>query len=77
MQTMIQIVTYKIEKGTNVGIADALGVRLVALGESIQKSQDIIGCYLVYLEITEFQTEPVNDWLVGPNRIFFFEWALW
>ena len=43
MQTMIQIVTYKIEEGTNVGIANALGVRLVALGEAIQKSQDIVG----------------------------------
>ncbi len=42
MQTMIQIVTYKIEKGTNVGIADTLGVGLVALGESIQEPQDII-----------------------------------
>ena len=42
MQTMIQIVTDEIEKGTNVGIADTLGVGLVAFGESIQKSQDII-----------------------------------
>ena len=40
---MIQIITDEIEEGTNVGIADTLGVRLVALGESIQKSQDIVG----------------------------------
>ena len=43
MQTMIQIVADEIEEGTNVGIADALGVRLVALGEPIQKSQDMVG----------------------------------
>ncbi len=49
MQTMIQIITYKIEEGTNVGIANALGVRLVALGEPIQKSQDMVGRYLVNL----------------------------
>jgi hypothetical protein len=43
MQTVIQIVADEIEKGTNVGIADALGVGLVTFGESIQKPQDIIG----------------------------------
>ena len=37
---MIQVVAEEIEEGTNVGIADALGVGFVALGESIQKSQD-------------------------------------
>jgi hypothetical protein len=35
MQAMIQIVSDKIEEGTNVGIADAFGVRFVAFGESI------------------------------------------
>ncbi len=30
---MIQIVAVEIEKGTNVGIADTLGVRLVTFGE--------------------------------------------
>jgi hypothetical protein len=39
---VVKIVTDKIEEGTNVGIADALGVGFVAFGESIQKSQDII-----------------------------------
>ncbi len=77
MQTMIQIVTDEIEKGTNVGIADALGVRLVALGETIQEPQDIIRCYLIDLVTSEFQTELINDRLVGSNRIFFLEWALW
>ena len=43
LQTMVQIVTDGIEKGTNVGIADAFGIGLVALGESIQKSKDIVG----------------------------------
>ena len=43
MQTMIQIVTNEIKEGTNVGIADTLGVGLVTFGESIQKSQDIVG----------------------------------
>ena len=39
---MIEIVADEIEEGTNVGIADAFGVGLVAFGESIQKPQDII-----------------------------------
>ena len=68
---MIQIVANEIEEGTNVGIADAFGVRLVALGESIQKSQDIIGCYLIDSMVTEFLAEPIDDRLVGPDRIFF------
>ena len=68
---MIQIVADEIEKGTNVGISDTLGVGLVALGESIQKPQDIIRCYLIDFEITEFQTKLINDRLVGSNRIFF------
>ena len=68
---MVQIVANEIEEGTNVGIADAFGVRLVALGKSIKKPQDIIRCYLVYLVITELLAEPFNDRLVGSNRIFF------
>ncbi len=40
---MIQVIADEIEKGTDVGIADTLGVGLVAFGESIQKPQDIIG----------------------------------
>ncbi len=43
MQAVIQIIADEIEEGTDVGIADALGVRLVALGEPGQKSQDIVG----------------------------------
>ena len=57
-------------------IADTLGVGLVALGESIQKPQDIVGCYLIDFMVTEFQAEPIDDRLVGPDRIFL-EWALW
>ena len=67
---MVKIVTDKVEEGTNVGIADSLGVGLVAFGESIQKPQDIIGCYLVDLEITEYQAELINDRLIGSNRVF-------
>ncbi len=52
-------------------IADAIGVGLVALSETIQEPQDIIGCHLVDLEITEFQTKLINDRLVGSDRIFF------
>ncbi len=33
MQTMVQVVADEIEKGTNVGVANALNVGLVALGE--------------------------------------------
>jgi hypothetical protein len=40
---VIQIVANEIEEGTNVRITDAFGVGLVALGESIQESQDIVG----------------------------------
>ena len=74
---MVQIVTNEIEEGTNVRITDALSVRLVALGESIQKPQDIVGCYLIDFMVTKFQAEPIDDRLVGPDRIFFLEWALW
>ena len=68
---MIQIVANEIEEGTNVRITDAFGVRLVALGESIQESQDIVGCYLIDFMVTEFLTEPIDNRLVGPDRIFF------
>ena len=74
---MIQIIADEVEEGTNVGIADAFGVRLVALGESIQEPQDIVGCYLADFVITKFLAEPIDDRLVGPDRIFFLEWALW
>ena len=74
---MIQIVANEIEEGTNVRITDAFGVRLVALGESIQEPQDIVGCYLADFVITKFLAEPIDDRLVGPDRIFFLEWALW
>mgnify|MGYP006979325277 CR=1 FL=1 len=36
-EAVIQIVANEIEEGTNVRITDALSVRLVALGESIQE----------------------------------------
>ena len=68
---MIQIIADEVKEGTNVGIADAFGVGLVALGESIQESQDILGCDLSDLMVTEFLAEPINDRLVGPDRIFF------
>ena len=68
---MVQIVADEVEIRTKVGIADAFGVRLVALGESIQESQDIVGCYLIDFMITEFLAEPIDDRLVGPDRIFF------
>jgi len=74
---VIQMVADEVEEGTKVGIADAFGVGLVALGESIQESQDIIGCYLIDFMVTEFLAEPIDDRLVGPDRIFFLEWALW
>ena len=68
---MIQIVANEIEEGTNVRITDAFGVGFVALGESIQESQDIVGCYLIDFMVTEFQADPIDDRLVGPDRIFF------
>jgi hypothetical protein len=68
---VIEIVANEIEKGADVGISDAFGVGIVTFGESIQKPQDIIGCYLVDLKITEFKTEVINDRLIGSNRVFF------
>ena len=53
-----------------MGIADAFGVGLVTFGESIKKLQDIIGCYLVDLKITELQTKLINDRLVGSTPFF-------
>jgi hypothetical protein len=67
---VIEIVADEIEEKADVGIADSLGVGLVAFGESIQKPQLIIGCYLVDLEITEYQAELINDRLIGSNRVF-------
>ena len=43
MKAVIQIVADEIEKGTNVGIADAFSVWLVTFGETIQKPQNIVG----------------------------------
>jgi hypothetical protein len=40
---VVQIVADEVEIRTKVGVADAFGVRLVALGEPIQESQDIFG----------------------------------
>ena len=70
-QVVIEIVADEIEEGADVGIADTFGVGLVTFGESIQKPQDIVGWHLVNLVITEFQTELINDRLIGSNRIFF------
>lgn len=66
---MVEIFTDEIEERTNVGIADAFGVRLVALGELIQKPQDIVGRDLINFMVTEFLAEPIDDRLVGPDRI--------
>jgi hypothetical protein len=44
-----------------VGIADPFGVRLVAVGEAVQKVQDIIRIDRVNLRITEFLTERFDD----------------
>ena len=70
-KAVVQIVADEIEIRTKVGVTDAFGVGPVALGESIKKPQDIIGCHLVDFVITEFLAEPIDDRLVGPDRIFF------
>ncbi len=41
MQTVIKIVTDKVEKGTNAVSTDTLGVGLVTFSETIQKSLGI------------------------------------
>jgi len=68
---VIQIIADEVEEGTKVRITDAFGVGLVALGESIQESQDIVGCYPIDFMVTELLAEPIDDRLVGPDRIFF------
>lgn len=44
-----------------MGIADSLGVRLIAVGEAIQEIQNIIRSYLIYLVITEILAKPIDD----------------
>ena len=58
-----------------MGIADPFGVRLVAVGETVQKVQNFIWRYFVNLNVTEFPTEPIDDRLIRPYGIFF-EWVL-
>jgi len=70
-KAVVQIVADEIEEGTNVGITDAFGVGFVALGESIEKPQNIVGCYLIDFMVTESLAEPIDDRLVRPNRISF------
>ena len=68
---MVQIVADEIEEGTNVRIGDAFGVRLVALGESIQEPQDIIGCDLIDFLVTEFQTACLIPIFEGENAVIY------
>jgi len=40
----INVIAEKIEKGRQVGIANSLGVGLVAIGKAVQKRKDVIRC---------------------------------
>ena len=44
-----------------MGIADPLGVRFVAVGEAVQKVQNIIWGYLINFGITEVLAETIDD----------------
>jgi hypothetical protein len=44
-----------------VGITDPFGVRLVAVGESVQKVQNVIWVYLFKLCFTEVLAETIDD----------------
>ena len=50
---------------------DAFGVRLVAVGNAVQKRQDLIGRKLSKLMISKILTESTNDGLVRLDGIFF------
>jgi hypothetical protein len=63
-QCGIDIVSEKIEKGRQVGIADPFCVWLVAVGEAVQKVKNIIGRDLLNLGFTEIPAELVNDGLI-------------
>jgi hypothetical protein len=69
-----------------MGIANSLGVGLVAVGKAIQKGKDLIGGNLVDFGFTEILAESVNDGLIRSNGIFFSSvpcgnrsrlWRLW
>ena len=62
----VDVVADEIEKRRQVGITDVFGVRLVAVGNAVQKRQDLIGRKLSNLSISKILTESVNQ---GPLRL--------
>jgi hypothetical protein len=60
----IDVISEKIEKGRQVGIADSFCVGFVTVGKAVQKGKDIIGGNLINLTITEILAEPINDGLI-------------
>ncbi len=49
-----------------MGIADPLGVKLVAFGEAVQKGEDMLRSDLINVTITEFPDITLDD---GPVRL--------
>ena len=60
-QGRIDIVAAKIEKSCQVGITDPFCVWFVAVGETVQKGNDIIRCNLLNLGVTQILAESFND----------------
>jgi hypothetical protein len=67
----INVISEKIEKGRQMGIADSFCVWLIAVGKAVQKGKDLIGGNLINLTITKILAESINDGLIRSYRIFF------
>ena len=55
----IDVISEKIKKGRQVGIADSFCVGLIAAGKTVQKGKDNIGDNLINLKSTEILTETI------------------
>ena len=67
----INVISEKIEKGRQMGIADSFCVGFVSVGKVVQKGKDIIGCNLLNLGVTKILTESLKDVFIIPDCIFF------
>ena len=68
------IVADEIEKCGQLGIAVFSGEFVVALGETVQERQDVIGGYFVDGMVTKFLTKFTDDKFIRASCIFF--WIL-
>jgi hypothetical protein len=61
MRNSLFFVHSSVEKCRQMVIPDAFGVRLVAVGNAVQKWQDLIGRNLSKLSISKILTESTDD----------------